>query len=72
MIIVHPRCVAFLTEISCYSWDKDKFDKPINRPIDDNNHLMDAMRYALENKIHKPSGLKFNTANLQKYKSFTV
>lgn len=72
MIIVHPRCVNFLTEISCYSWDKDKFDKPINRPIDDNNHLMDAMRYALENKIHKPSGLKFNTANLQKYKSFTV
>ena len=72
MIIVHPRCVNFLTEISCYSWDKDKFDKPINRPIDDNNHLMDAMRYALENKIHKPSGLKFNTANLQKYKTFTV
>lgn len=72
MIIVHPRCVCFLTEISCYSWDKDKFDKPINRPIDDNNHLMDAMRYALENKIHKPSGLKFNTANLQKYKTFTV
>jgi phage terminase large subunit len=72
MIIIHPRCVNFLTEISCYSWDKDKFDKPINRPIDDNNHLMDAMRYALENKIHKPSGLKFNSANLQKYKTFTV
>ena len=72
MIIIHPRCVNFLTEISCYSWDKDKFDKPINRPIDDNNHLMDAMRYALERKIHKPSGLKFNSANLQKYNSFTV
>ena len=72
MILIHPRCVNFLTEISCYSWDKDKFDKPINRPIDDNNHLMDAMRYALEGRIHKPSGLKFNTANLQKYNSFTV
>ena len=72
MILIHPRCVNFLTEISCYSWDKDKFDKPVNRPIDDNNHLMDAMRYALEGRIHKPSGLKFNTANLQKYNSFTV
>ena len=63
-IIVHPRCVSFLTEISCYSWDKDKFGKTINRPIDDYNHLMDAMRYALEGKIHKPGALRFNPANL--------
>lgn len=47
-IIVHPRCVNFLTEISNYTWAKDKFDKPINKPIDMFNHLMDAMRYALE------------------------
>ncbi len=47
-IIIHPRCVNFLTEISNYSWDKDKFGKAVNKPIDDFNHLMDAMRYALE------------------------
>ena len=47
-IFIHPRCNNFLTEISNYSWDKDKFDKTINKPIDDFNHLMDAMRYALE------------------------
>ena len=47
-IIIHPRCVNFLTEISNYTWAKDKFDKPINKPIDMFNHLMDAMRYALE------------------------
>lgn len=47
-IIIHPRCVNFLTEISNYTWDKDKFGKTINKPIDDFNHLMDAMRYALE------------------------
>lgn len=47
-IIVHPRCVNFLTEISNYTWDKDKFDNTINKPIDDFNHLMDAMRYAME------------------------
>jgi phage terminase large subunit len=50
-IIIHPRCTNFLTEISNYTWDKDKFDKPINKPIDDFNHLMDAMRYALEGFI---------------------
>lgn len=47
-IIIHPRCVNFLTEISNYQWDKDKFGKKLNKPIDDFNHLMDAMRYALE------------------------
>jgi phage terminase large subunit len=48
-IIVHPKCVNFLTEISNYTWDEDKFGKRLNTPIDDFNHLMDAMRYALEN-----------------------
>lgn len=47
-IIIHPRCVNFITEIQNYQWDKDRFGNPINRPIDDFNHLMDAMRYAVE------------------------
>lgn len=50
-IIIHPRCNNFLTEISNYQWDKDKFGKVLNRPIDDFNHLLDAMRYALEDDI---------------------
>jgi phage terminase large subunit len=50
-IIIHPECVNFITEISTYTWDKDKFGKKINKPIDDFNHLMDAMRYALESFI---------------------
>lgn len=52
-IIVHPRCVNFLTEISNYSWDKDKFGNKLNAPIDDFNHLMDAMRYGMEGFIKK-------------------
>ena len=47
-IIVHPRCVNFMTEITNYQWAKDKFNKAINEPIDDFNHLQDAMRYAVE------------------------
>lgn len=50
-ILIHPRCANFITEISNYTWDKDKFGKKLNRPIDDFNHLMDAMRYALEEWI---------------------
>lgn len=52
-IIIHPRCTNFITEISNYQWDKDKFGKAINRPIDDFNHLMDAMRYALEGFVKR-------------------
>lgn len=52
-IIIHPRCVNFITEISNYTWDTDKFGTRLNVPIDDFNHLMDAMRYALERYITK-------------------
>lgn len=52
-IVIHPSCVNFLTEISNYQWDKDKFGTLINKPIGDFNHLMDAMRYALEDRIRK-------------------
>ena len=50
-IYVNPRCVNFITEISNYAWDKDKFGKPLNEPIDDFNHLMDALRYGVEDFI---------------------
>ena len=56
-LVIHPRCVNFLTEVTNYQWAKDKFDNSINKPIDDFNHLMDAMRYAIEPYIiqHKNS-----------------
>lgn len=56
-IIVHPRCVNFLTEISSYVWDTDRFGNRTNKPIDDFNHLMDAMRYALEGFIRNKKWL---------------
>ena len=52
-IIIHPRCVNFITEISNYTWATDKFGNKLNIPIDDFNHLMDAMRYGLEKHIKK-------------------
>lgn len=47
-IIIHPKCSNFLTEIGNYTWAKDKLDNQLNKPIDEFNHLMDAMRYATE------------------------
>lgn len=48
-MVIHPKCVNFITEISNYVWDEDKFGHKVNKPIDDFNHLMDAMRYGLMN-----------------------
>ncbi len=55
-ILIHPSCVNFLTEISNYTWEKDKFGTPTNRPIDNFNHQMDAMRYALEGFVKSGKG----------------
>ena len=60
-IVIHPRCVNFLTEIGNYTWDKDKFDNQVNKPIDDFNHLLDAMRYAMERFGRRGSGIQFLT-----------
>lgn len=54
-ILIHPRCVNFITEINNYSWAKDRFGKPTNEPVDDFNHLQDALRYAVLNQMPKNS-----------------
>lgn len=47
-IVIHPKCVNFITEIETYTWAEDKQGNKVNKPVDDNNHLMDAMRYGME------------------------
>lgn len=51
-IIVHPRCVNTVIEFNNYVWD-NKDGTILNKPIDDYNHLMDALRYATEEKESK-------------------
>lgn len=48
-IIIHPRCENAAFEIENYVWDEDrKTGEMVNKPIDDFNHLMDALRYATD------------------------
>lgn len=55
-IIVHPKCTDTIVELSNYVWDT-KEGKSINKPIDDYNHLMDALRYAMERIKRSKKGL---------------
>ena len=46
-IIVLPKCVNFLREISAYSWARNGYGVRTNTPAGGYDHLMDAMRYGL-------------------------
>lgn len=51
-MIVHPKCRHTIAELSSYRWKKGAEDETQNRPEDDDNHLMDAMRYAMEDMLY--------------------
>lgn len=50
-IVIHRDCVHTAAEIATYCWQTDKAGNPINCPMDRDNHLMDAMRYAMEDVV---------------------
>ncbi len=48
-LLVHPRCVHTAAELGAYCWQSGGREGVfINRPVDRDNHLMDALRYAME------------------------
>lgn len=50
-IIVNSHLVEFMTEFGNYAWAVDKEGKPTNKPADDFNHFIDALRYSVEPMI---------------------
>ena len=58
-LIIHPSCENFIVEINNYAWDIDKkTNKPLNKPIDDFNHLMDALRYGIQSVLQPKAKAK--------------
>ncbi|MBR5524776.1 MAG: terminase large subunit, partial [Clostridia bacterium] len=56
-ILVHPRCVHTLAELAAYTWEPDGREGVWrNVPCDRDNHLMDALRYAMEDVPRPPRG----------------
>ena len=49
----------FIQEMRNYKWTEDKTGKLTNIPIDKNNHLIDAFRYATYNVLSKPNYGKY-------------
>ena len=47
-IVVHRECWNTAAELGTYCWKVDKTGKSLNEPVDRENHLMDALRYAIQ------------------------
>ena len=48
-IIIHPSCKGIIEEFENYTFEKDKNTGTyINKPIDNYNHYIDALRYSLQ------------------------
>lgn len=63
-IYVHPSCEHTIEELNTYTFDQDKDGNWLNKPIDENNHILDGLRYSLE-KFHFPRNNKTNV-NIKK------
>ncbi len=46
-MVVHPRCRNTIAELASYAWETQRDGTGVNRPADRDNHLMDALRYAM-------------------------
>lgn len=47
-IVIDKSCVNFIDEISQYQWKKNKDGETLPEPQDNDDHLLDALRYATE------------------------
>ena len=47
-IHIHPSCENTIEEFNTYVYQQDKEGNWLNKPVDKNNHIIDALRYSLE------------------------
>lgn len=50
-IHVNPDCKNTISELNTYSYQRDRDGNWLNKPVDADNHAMDALRYAFERYI---------------------
>lgn len=49
-IIIDKKCINTQNEFRQYQWKQDKDGNALRQPIDRNNHILDALRYAYESE----------------------
>lgn len=65
-IILHPSVTHTIEEFNSYVFKQDRSGRWLNEPVDDNNHTIDALRYAVEHlhfkKKHMTTDEKLSAA----------
>jgi len=54
---IHESSINLETELLSYVWKTDKNGNNLDEPVDDNNHLIDPLRYVLEMKMYRNTGV---------------
>jgi phage terminase large subunit len=62
-IIIDRQCQNAINEFQLYQWQKNKDGEVINTPADRNNHFIDQIRYALNDRIFEREEEEAYTAN---------
>ena len=52
---VTSKSKNLISELNSYKWQEDKNGYLINKPIDSNNHAIDAIRYAVMMSKARPN-----------------
>ena len=63
-IIVDSGCSNIIKELTSYKWREDKDGNVLPKPVDRDNHGLDALRYALEMEMDKAQGYRTMKRNL--------
>ncbi|MCP4178047.1 MAG: PBSX family phage terminase large subunit [bacterium] len=50
-VIISPKCINAKKEFDNYKYSQDKNDNITRKPVDKDNHIIDSMRYALEDVV---------------------
>lgn len=62
-VVIHPSCIKTIEEFNTYTFEQDKEGRWLNKPVDDNNHIIDALRYSMERYHLGEKKDKMNTLN---------
>ena len=54
---IHETSTNLENELLSYVWKTDKNGNNLDEPVDDNNHLIDPLRYVLEMKMYRNTGV---------------
>lgn len=56
-LFIHKNSINLQNELNSYAWKSDKNGNNLDEPEDKNNHIIDAIRYVLQMKVMRYTGV---------------